>query len=278
MRLMNLKNDELLIDENTKEPLKLIYYPKEENKSSLKIKIKEGIKASIIEVFAGNDLNEEFNREFIIEDNAKLEYLKYQNIGENSNININYTLDLKNSAVLNMINFELGEGSNKNNFFTNLDEKESKLNIYGLVKLYKNSKSESIFRTTHNGQKCFSNIKYKHILDDSSKATFDALSKVNESALFSKVLQNSNTVLLSDDAVIFARPHLEICIDELEASHGATTGSLNKEQLLYLQARGIEEKKAKQILLKAFENEIYAKIEDSKIAEFLKNLEGDNNV
>ncbi len=51
--------------------------------------------------------------------------------------------------------------------------------------------------------------------------------------------------MLSDDAVIFARPHLEICIDELEASHGATTGSLNKEQLLYLQARGIEEKKAK---------------------------------
>lgn len=278
MRLMNLKNEDILIDEDTKEPIKLIYYPNEKRENNLKIRVKKGVKASFVEIFAGNDLNEEFNREFIIEDNAKLEYLKYQNIGENSNIKLNYKIDLKESANINMINLELGLGKNQNSFLTNLNEKKANLNIYGLVKLFKSAKSESIFKTTHNAQNCFSNIKYKQILDDSSKATFDALSKVEETALFSKVLQNSNTILLSDDATIFARPHLEINIDELEASHGATTGSLNKEQLLYLQSRGIEEKLAKQMLLKAFENEIYDKIEEPKISEFLKSLQGDNNV
>ena len=277
MKSIKLKNNELLIDQDTKEPIKLIYQLEQKN-NSLKIKVKKGVKASIIELFGADCLNEEFSREFIIEDDAKLEYLKYQNISQNSSIEINNKIELQTNSTLNMINLEFGLGSNKNNFITNLDKKNLKLNIYGLVKLDKNTKSQSIFRTTHNGENCFSNIKYKHILDDNSKATFDALSKVNETALFSKVLQNSNTILLSDDATILTRPHLEICIDELEASHGATTGSLDKEQLLYLQARGIEEKKAKKMLLKAFENDIYAKIEDLKITKFLENLKGENNV
>ncbi|WP_321314491.1 SufD family Fe-S cluster assembly protein [Halarcobacter sp.] len=278
MRLMNLKNEELLIDENTNEPIKLIYYPKEEKTNSLKIRIKKGIKASIIEVFAGNDLNEKFTRELIVEDNGNLEYMKYQNIGENSNIELEYNIDLKNDAKIKMTNIELGKGKNINQFNTKLNSINSNLNIYGLVKIANTTNSKSIFKTFHNNQNCFSDIKYKHILDDSSKATFEALSVVNEEALNSKVLQNSNTILLSDDAVIFAQPHLEINIDELEAAHGATTGSLNKEQLLYLESRGIENKKAKQMLLKAFENEVYDNIEDIKIKEFLQELEGERNV
>lgn len=278
MRLMNLNNKELLIDEDTKEPIKLIYYAKEQKNNFLKIKIKKGVKASLIEVFAGDDLKEEFNREFIIEEDASFEYLKYQNVAQNSNLKIDYNIDLKENARLNMFNLELGLGLNDNTYITDLNSKNSELNIYGLAKLSNDSNSKSVFKTTHNQPNCFSNITYKHILDESSKATFEALSKVNEEALNSKVLQNSNTILLSDDATIFARPHLEINIDELEASHGATTGSLDKEQLLYLQARGIKEKLAKQILLKAIENEIYANIEDSKIEDFLKELQGDSDV
>ena len=272
MKPIKIKNNELLIDQNTNEPIKIIYT--KDDKEFLKIKVEKGVKASVIELFEQKGLDKKIDREFIIEDKATLEYLKYQNMPQDSNIEINNKIELKNNATFNMINLEFSLGSNINNYETNLNDNRSNLNIYGLVKLAKDSRSQSIFRTTHNGQNCFSNIKYKHILDDHSKATFDALSKVNETALFSKVLQNSNTVLLSDDATIFARPHLEICIDELEASHGATTGSLDKDQLLYLQARGIEEKLAKRILLKAFENEIYARIKDLQITKFLESLKG----
>ena len=278
MRLINLKNEELFIDEPTKEPIKIIYYPKKEKKNTLKIRIKEGVKASLIEVFAGNDLIVEFDREFIVEKGASLEYLKYQNVGVNSIIDLNYNIKLKDSARLNMTNLELGFGSNKNIYNTSLDENSSILNINGLVKLSKDTDSKSIFRTVHNGQSCISDIEYKHLLDDSSKGTFDALSEVNQTALYSKVFQNTDTILLSDDAVIFAQPHLLINIDELEASHGSTTGSLDKEQLLYLQARGIDEEKSKKMLLKAVENRVLSKIEDEKIKEFIKTIEGDEGV
>ena len=112
-------------------------------------------------------------------------------------------------------------------------------------------------------------------MKDSSKAIFKAKSRVLETALFSKAFQNTDTILLSDDATIFAQPHLEIYIDELEASHGATTGTLNKEQLLYLQTRGIPKDLAYEMLLKAFEEKIVNNIKDEIIKEFVQEYKKD---
>ena len=126
------------------------------------------------------------------------------------------------------------------------------------------------YLSINNAKNSLSNINYKHSLKDSSKAVLKAKSIVNETAIGTKAFQNTNTILLSDDAVIFAQPHLEIYIDELEASHGATTGTLDKEQLLYLEARGIPKKLAYDMLLKAFEEKIAHNIKDEIIKEFIK--------
>lgn len=269
MKVINFKNEELLIDKNTDEPIIIVYDLEEEQQKTLRIKVSSKIKASLVEVFTGNSIKTDLKREFIVDKDAKLEYLKFQDISKESSLEINYNLHLEESSSLQITNLELGLGDSTNYFETNLHEEHAKLEINGLVKLYESANSSSIFVTKHIAQNCFSNIKYKHSLSDSSKAIFEAKSIVEEKANFSKVLQSSDTLLLSEDAVIFARPHLEINIDELEASHGATTGTLDREQLLYLQARGIPEQKAKEMLLKAFENEIYDNIQDSKIKEFI---------
>ena len=100
---------------------------------------------------------------------------------------------------------------------------------------------------------------------------FSAISIVNNEAPYSKAFQNSHTILLSDDASIVTKPHLEIKIDELEASHGVTTGTLDDEQLLYLCSRGIPYDLAQDMLLDAFEVQILEKITNEQIQEFIKN-------
>lgn len=270
MKLINLKNEEVLLDKNTTEPLILIYDLKKENKNEIKIRVKENIKASIVEIFLGTETISEYNREFVIEDNANLEYLKFQKLDKNCVADFNYEIYLEKKSHLNMINLEFGLGSVKNSYETFLNYENSKFNVNGLVKIYEESDLKSIFKTIHNAPNCLSDIAYKHILNDKTKATFEVKSIVNEKALNSKVYQNSQTLLLSDDATILAQPHLEINIDELEASHGATVGSLDEEQLLYLQARGISKEKAREMLLKAVENKVYDKIEDTNIKKFIE--------
>ncbi|NVJ53303.1 MAG: SufD family Fe-S cluster assembly protein [Campylobacteraceae bacterium] len=280
---LETKTYELNISEDTKEPIVIVHKLKDENSintNSLKVNVSEGIKASLIEVFINEKDNNFYsvNREFNINENAHLEYLKIQDMSEKTSLILNYINNLEDNSSINHTNFELGKGFALCIYDSNLEKENTTLNINGYVNLFEKANSSSIFNTTHIEKNNSSNIKYKHILHDDSKAVFEAMSKVNEKALYSKVHQNTDTILLSDDATIFAKPHLEINIDELEASHGATTGSLDKDQLLYLQSRGIDEALAKKMLLKAIENEILDTIQDSKVKDYAINYERNSYV
>jgi Fe-S cluster assembly protein SufD len=69
---------------------------------------------------------------------------------------------------------------------------------------------------------------------------------------------------------MISKPQLEIYIDELEASHGSTTGQLNEEQLFYLQSRGISYKEARKMLVIAYANTLIETVKDSRHQERIK--------
>jgi len=271
------KTYELKIIKSQEEPIVIVHTLKEDNTlytNDLHITVEKGIEVSIVEFFVSSCKNSFYsiNRDFHIKDNGVLNYIKYQDINETNNMICNTIIDLEEEATINSSAFEMGDGINLNIYDTNLDKKGSSLNLYGLVSLKDKANSSTIFNTTHNEQETYSDIKYKHSLRDSSKAVYEAKSKVNEKGIKTKVFQSSDTILLSDEATIFAKPHLEISIDELEASHAATTGSLDKNQLHYLQTRGIPKNEAFEILLKAFENEIFDTITNQKAKELVKDF------
>ena len=268
----------LTINSNIPEPICLIHKIKENETfftNSLKIEVKENVKASVIEVFTNTSTNSAYcvNRSFEVNENANLEYAKIQDINDLNYLLFNLDVNQKDNSKCKITNFEYGTGVIVNNIVSILDNKNCDYELNGLVKSIDSSSTANVIKTVHNGENSISNINYKHSLKDNSRAVFKALSRVNEHALYTKAFQNSNTILLSNDATIYAQPHLEILIDELEASHGATTGTLDKDQLLYLQSRGINKNLAYEILLKAFESKIYDNIEDKLIKEFIDSYE-----
>lgn len=273
----------LTINKNIAEPIFLIHKIKEDETfftNSLKIEVKENIKAQVVEVFVSESNNSCYgvNRNIVLEENASLEYVKIQDINASSSmIFSNCTTQTKNSK-LKITNFEFGEGFIINSFENIINEEFVDYELNGLIKLFNEANNATLVKTIHNEKNSISSINYKNSLKNSSKAVVKIKSIVNENALFSKAFQNCNTILLSDDATIFAQPHLEIYIDELEASHGTTTGTLNKEQLLYLQSRGISKDKAYDMLLEAFESSIKNNIEDEIIKEFIQNYKKEQYV
>ncbi len=90
------------------------------------------------------------------------------------------------------------------------------------------------------------------ILKDEATGIFDGRIRVDHEARFSNAKQNSKAVLLSEIASMYAKPQLEIYIDELEASHGSTIGELDIDALFYLRSRGITLDEAKKMLVLAF--------------------------
>ena len=273
----------LTINSNIPEPICLIHKIKDSETfftNSLKIEVKKNVKASVIEVFTNTSSNSAYsvNRVIHVEENANFEYAKVQDINDKNYFLFNVDINQEQNSKCKLTNFEFGTGVIINNFVNILEKENCDYELNGLVKSFDSSNTANVIKTVHNEKSSISNINYKHTLKDFSRTVFKAKSIVNKDALFSKAFQNSNTILLSNDAAIYAQPHLEILIDELEASHGATTGTLDKEQLLYLQSRGISKDLSYEILLKAFEQKIYDNIDDNLIKEFLQTYERDNYV
>ncbi|MFW2551703.1 SufB/SufD family protein [Aliarcobacter butzleri] len=273
----------LVIDKAINEPIILIHNMKEDETfftNSLRVEVKENIKASIIELFVNSSNNSCFavNRNIVLEKNASLEYVKIQDIDLSNSMIFATSCEQNENSNLEISNFEFGEGFIVNSFENIINKEFINYELNGLTKLKDNSNTSTLVKTIHNEKNSTSFVNYKNSLKDKSRAVIKIKSIVNQNAQFTKAFQNCNTILLSDDATIFAQPHLEIYIDELEASHGSTTGTLNEEQLLYLQSRGIRKEKAYDMLLNAFESSIKDNIKDEKIKEFIENYKKEKYV
>ncbi|MGF1534076.1 MAG: Fe-S cluster assembly protein SufD [Bernardetiaceae bacterium] len=101
---------------------------------------------------------------------------------------------------------------------------------------------------------------YKGILDEQSTGVFNGKIFVRQDAQKTNAFQSNANMLLSDQATIDTKPQLEIWADDVRCSHGATTGAMDTEQLFYLRARGIPERQAKGLLLRAFVAEVLERL------------------
>ena len=64
--------------------------------------------------------------------------------------------------------------------------------------------------------------------------------------------QSVKAMLLTRGATANAKPELEIYADDVKCAHGATVGELDKNQLFYAAARGLDPASARALLLEGF--------------------------
>jgi Fe-S cluster assembly protein SufD len=119
---------------------------------------------------------------------------------------------------------------------------------------------------------CPSHELYKGILGDKSRAIFRGKILVHQKAQKTDAYQQNENILLSDNARVNTKPQLEIYADDVKCSHGAIIGQLNKEALFYLQARGISQTEARNILLKAFADDIVDRVKIDALRKQLNTL------
>ena len=66
------------------------------------------------------------------------------------------------------------------------------------------------------------------------------------------------------------KPELEIFADDVQCGHGATVAEIDRNHLFYLMARGVDERTARGLLVKAFLAEVIEEMEDEGIVEALE--------
>ncbi len=164
--------------------------------------------------------------------------------------------------------FDFGEGRIVHNLKVELHE-EARSDLSHLLYGDANGQRGNITVVEHKGNSAVTSQNARHILKDSARGIFDAIIRVDHEGKYAKTDQNTRSILLNDGAYMISKPQLEIYIDELEASHGSTTGEIDPAQLFYLRSRGISKKEAKKILIYAFAKDLIEGVGDEQIEKRL---------
>ena len=137
--------------------------------------------------------------------------------------------------------------------------------IYGLAYLHGEDQVHTETHIHHLVGGGSSNQLVKFVLDDRSQGRFLGDIKIAPDAQKTEVHQTNRNLLLSQEAEMRTQPQLEIYADDVQATHGASTGQLDESALFYMQQRGIGKEKARQLLVNAFMKEVVETIGDEKI-------------
>ncbi len=117
-----------------------------------------------------------------------------------------------------------------------------------------------------------SDLLYKNALTDTARAIFAGLIRVEPQAQHTDAYQKVRNLLLSEEAEANSMPGLEILADDVRCTHGATSGSVDTEEMFYLLSRGIDQLSARELIVFGFLNEINERLGDERITGKLTEL------
>ena len=143
--------------------------------------------------------------------------------------------------------------------------------IYGLENLHGEENVTAETHVTHSVGGGSSNQLIKFVLADNARGRFIGDLKIAQNAQETEAHQTNRNLLLSETAEMRTQPQLEIYADDVKATHGASTGQLDESALFYMQQRGIDKQKARQLLVNAFMKDVINSISDETLREQLLN-------
>lgn len=115
----------------------------------------------------------------------------------------------------------------------------------------------------------------RSVVFDRARGVFQGQIRVAPDAQKTDARMACNTLLMSDDAEFSVKPELEIFADDVQCAHGATVADIDHNHLYYLMARGIPQKPARGLLVKAFVAELAEELENEALTDALEGVISD---
>jgi Fe-S cluster assembly protein SufD len=235
----------------------------------------QSAQATVIDLYHNYGNNYSFSNaltEVFTKENSTVKYYKIQNDDEKSH-SIN-TVQARISRAAEFDTFVISWGGEiiRNNLNSVLEGEGAECIMKGIYLSTGSSLIDNHTLVDHAVPNCHSNQTYRGILGGTSYGVFNGKIMVRKDAQKTNAYQSNKNILISDTAVVNAKPQLEIFADDVKCSHGATTGQLNPEELFYLRSRGIAKEEAMKLLLNAFLDELILEIDIEPLKSYLEKI------
>ena len=121
----------------------------------------------------------------------------------------------------------------------------------------------------HISEGAYSDLLFKNTLYGHSKTVFSGIIFVDETAHHTDAYQTCRNLLMTNDCEAHSMPGLEINADQVKCSHGSTSSQISDEEIFYLQARGIDPSRARQLIARGFSVEAIERLENEELEELV---------
>ncbi|MDL5363786.1 Fe-S cluster assembly protein SufD [Halalkalicoccus sp. NIPERK01] len=204
-------------------------------------------------------------------ENSHVQYGSLQDLDEET---YNYTLKhgiTDQYATIDWIEGNLGSRLTKSGVETTLAGEGSETKIVGAFFGHDDQHFDINSRVWHRSQHTTADLVTRGVLDDRARSVYEGVQDVGSEAWDTNSYQRENTLMLSDESEADASPKLIINNHDTEASHSATVGQVDKEDLFYMTSRGVDPQSAKNMLVEGF---FVPVLDEIAVDELREDLEG----
>ncbi|WP_440991092.1 Fe-S cluster assembly protein SufD [Haloarchaeobius baliensis] len=185
-------------------------------------------------------------------ENSHVQYGSLQNLDQET---YNYTLKRGTAdtyATVNWIEGNMGSRLTKSEVETTLAGDGSESHIVGAFFGHDDQHFDINSRVWHRAEHTTADLVTRGVLDDRARSVYEGVQDVGRDAWNTSSYQRENTLMLSDDSEADASPKLIINNHDTEASHSATVGQVDEQDLFYMTSRGVDPRRARNMLVEGF--------------------------
>ncbi|WP_018258086.1 Fe-S cluster assembly protein SufD [Halomicrobium katesii] len=210
--------------------------------------------------------------EVAAEENSSVQYGTLQNLDDDS-----YNFQVKRGhagtyATVDWIEGNIGSRLTKSNVETRLLGDASESQIVGAFFGHEDQHFDIASRVWHEAEHTTADLVTRGVLDDAARSVYEGVQDVGREAWDTNSYQRENTLMLSDESEADASPKLIINNHDTEASHSATVGQVDEEDMFYMTSRSVDPESAENMLVEGFFVPVFEEIAVDELREDLDDL------
>ncbi|SFB92481.1 Iron-regulated ABC transporter permease protein SufD [Halobiforma haloterrestris] len=210
--------------------------------------------------------------EVVAGENSRVQYGSLQNLSEDA---YNFTVkrgDADTYATIDWIEANLGTQLTKTEVSTELNGDSSETQIVGAFYGHNDQHFDLDAKVWHRAEHTTADLVTRGVTDDVARSVYEGVQDVGKDAWDTSSYQRENTLMLSDESEADASPKLIINNHDTEASHSATVGQIDQEDLLYMTSRGLDPRSARNMLVEGFFVPVLEEIDVDELRDDLEEL------
>ncbi len=235
--------------------------------SHLTVDVKDNAEAVITEETQSEKFNTSFT-ELYIGENASVEYGAVEtpegfSYSHRKAINKRY-------GKINWLNSMFEGDLNRTKIESILKGDNSETEMTGVWYPTQEQHHDISLHVRHIGNNTKCDMDSRSVVDHRARSLYEGLQKVERKAVDTSSFQDQETLMLSEKSESDASPKLMIEDPNVEASHAAAAGTVEKDKQHYLESRGLDAEKSERLVVKGFFEPVMSEIQVPHIKERIR--------